>query len=215
MRRVRIKVCGITNPHDALLAAEMGADAIGLIFCESPRRVDVEQAKRIVDVLPPFVTSVGVFLDSPADEVVRTARLVGLGAVQLHGSESPGTVREVARSIKVIKAFRVKGPETFDECSSYSEAAAFLFDTYVKGQAGGTGLAFDWSLLDGDRTPILKQRPWILAGGLRSDNVAEALSVCRPYGVDVSSGVEREPGIKDADKLSQFISKVRHIPYEL
>lgn len=209
MRRVRVKVCGITKRDDALLAARLGADAVGLVFCDSPRRVDAEQARRIVEALPPFVTPVGVFLDSPVDEVLRTARVVGLGAVQLHGTEPPEIVREIARAVKVIKAVRVQGPESFGTCASYPEASAFLFDTYVKGQAGGTGLAFDWSLLGDDALAPLGNRPWILAGGLRPENIDRALAACRPFAVDVSSGVERAPGLKDADRMAQFIEKVR------
>ena len=154
-------------------------------------------------------TPVGVFLDAPAQEVLETVRRVGLGAVQLHGSEPPELVEELASHIKVIKAFRVRGAASFLECSTYTKADAFLFDTYVKGKAGGTGLAFDWSLLDRRDSPALREKPWILAGGLRPENVEQALAACRPYGIDVSSGVEKEPGVKDPGKLSQFISKVR------
>lgn len=213
MRPVRVKICGITRPEDALLAARLGADAIGLIFCESPRRVDEDQARRIVQALPPFVTAVGVFLDAEADEVIETVRRVGLGAAQLHGAESPATVREVSKVVKVIKALRIQGPESLKACAAYPEAAAFLLDTYVKGKAGGTGVAFDWSLLSGDGPPALRERPWILAGGLRPENVEQALSLARPFGVDTSSGVEQAPGVKDPDKMTQFIAKVRQFSY--
>lgn len=213
MRRiVRVKVCGITRPQDADLAARMGADAIGLIFCESPRRVSLEQAREIVAALPPFVTPVGVFLDAAETEVLETARELGLGAVQLHGSEPPETVGRLSQFVKVIKAFRVQDAQSLEACTAYSGASAFLFDTYVKGKAGGTGQVFDWSLLAD--VPALQATPWILAGGLRPDNVGRALEMCRPYGVDVSSGVEKEPGVKDPDLLWQFISKVRQFAYE-
>ena len=213
MRRiVRVKVCGITRPQDADLAARMGADAIGLIFCESPRRVSLEQAREIVAALPPFVTPVGVFLDAAETEVLETARELGLGAVQLHGSEPPETVGRLSQFVKVIKAFRVQDAQSLEACTAYSGASAFLFDTYVKGKAGGTGQVFDWSLLA--HVPALQATPWILAGGLRPDNVGRALEMCRPYGVDVSSGVEKEPGVKDPDLLWQFISKVRQFAYE-
>lgn len=214
MRRVRVKVCGITRPEDAVCAARLGADAVGLIFCESPRRVDAGRARRIVEALPPFVTPVGVFMDAPADEVLWTVRNVGLGAVQLHGTEPPEDVREIARVAKVIKAVSVQGPESFEACAAYPEAAAFLFDTYVKGRAGGTGRTFDWTLLDERALARLGGKPWILAGGLRPENIATALGACRPFGVDVSSGVEREPGVKDAGKMAQFIAKVRRFTYE-
>lgn len=211
---VRIKVCGITRVQDAMLAAGMGADAIGLIFCESPRRVDVEQARRIVAALPPFVTAVGVFVDASEAEVLDIAARVGLGAVQLHGAEPPEMVRRLSQSVKVIKAFRIKDAQSLSECAAYSGAAAFLFDTYVAGKAGGTGRAFDWSLVARPGVPDLDKTPWIVAGGLRPDNVQQALQMCHPYAVDVSSGVEKQPGVKDAELLAEFISKVRQLSYE-
>ena len=207
----RVKVCGITNLHDAELAVRLGADAIGFIFCESPRRIAPQRAREIVRMLPPFVTAVGVFVNAPAAEVLKTAEEVGLGAVQLHGLESPESVDEISRSVKVIKAFRVQGPKTLAECEAYPSASAFLFDTYAAGRLGGTGLTFDWTILAGFRGAPVAGRPWILAGGLRPENVQEAVARCRPYGIDVSSGVEKEPGIKDPVKLEQFIMKARQI----
>jgi len=208
----RVKVCGITNARDARLAAAFGVDAIGLIFCESPRRVDVDTARRIVRALPPFVTPVGVFVDAPLDDVLAVAAEVGLGAVQLHGSETPDYVEAVAQRVPVIKAFRVRDAGVLDQCRAYPAASAFLFDAYVEGRMGGTGHAFDWSLLCREEETLGPlPKPWILAGGLRPENVEEAVARCRPYGVDVSSGVEKEPGIKDPEKLRQFILKARRV----
>lgn len=211
-RPIRVKVCGITNVHDAELAAALGADAIGLVFCDSPRRVELGRARAIVRSLPPFVTAVGVFADASVDEVVKAAGEVGLGAVQLHGREEPGVVEAISRHVKVIKAFRVKGRETLAEVQAYPAASAFLFDAYVKGRMGGTGASFDWSLLAGAaEDPDAFPKPWILAGGLRPDNVEDAIRTCRPYAVDVSSGVEKEPGVKDPKKLEEFITKARQV----
>lgn len=206
---IRVKICGITNPQDAYHAAQAGADAIGLVFCESPRRVDIAQAKDIIRALPPFAAAVGLFVNEDPHVVIDTARQLSLTAVQLHGDESPDEVAAVARYCRVIKAIRVRGPVDIAEAEAYSaHVAAYLFDAYVPGVAGGTGHCFNWDLLPkAGETPL--SRPVILAGGLSVDNVRQAIEGRDLYGVDVSSGVERAKGIKDKDKITQFIARVR------
>ncbi|HEX6987612.1 MAG TPA: phosphoribosylanthranilate isomerase, partial [Planctomycetaceae bacterium] len=194
-------------------AASAGADAIGMIFCDSPRKITPEQGRSIVEALPPLVAAVGVFVDERPETVIDVARRVGLTAVQLHGDEAPETVAAVAGEVKVIKAIRVRGPQSFAGLDRYDAASAFLFDAYVKGARGGTGHRFNWDLLAGGGRAHRLRKPWILAGGLTPENVEEAISLCRPYGVDASSGVERGPGIKDVAKVEEFIARVRRSDY--
>lgn len=203
----RVKICGITRLEDALTAARAGADAVGMIFCESPRKVRPENAREIVSRLPPFIAAVGVFADSPPGEVIRIAREVGLSAVQLHGGESPEEVGEVAGAVRVIKAFRVRDASSLSGLEAYQAASAFLFDAHVEGALGGTGRTFDWSLLENALERL--DKPWILAGGLNPGNVEAAVRRLRPYGVDTSSGVELRPGVKDEAKVREFIARVR------
>ena len=202
--RILVKICGITRPEDAEAAVEAGADAIGLVFYPgSPRFVgDMERAREIARVALPFVTVVGVFVNPSKEEVLKAAREVPLQAIQLHGDEPP----ELALSLglPVIKAFRLKGPEDLQEALEYP-CAAVLVDTYRPGIWGGTGKAFPWEWA----VSIAGERKVILAGGLAPGNVAEALDVVRPYGVDVSSGVERRPGVKDHRKIQEFLEVVR------
>lgn len=201
---VRVKICGLTNLEDALLAVEAGADALGFVFAPSPRRITPQEARRICLELPPFVVRVGVFVDAPLEEVRAVADFCGLDAVQLHGNEPPEYCREVGR--RVIKAVRVKDYLDPDSLNHYP-VQAFLLDAYVPGQAGGTGKSFNWELVAGLEFP----RPFILAGGLTPFNVARAVALVRPYGVDVSSGVERDgqPGRKDPQKVKLFITEAR------
>lgn len=201
---VRVKICGITNLEDALLAVEAGADALGFVFAPSPRRVTPQEAGRICRELPPFVVRVGVFVDAPLEEVRAVAESCGLDAVQLHGSEPPEYCRKVGR--RVIKALRVR--ESLDTASLAAyPVQAFLLDSYDAARPGGTGRSFDWGLVRDLRFP----RPFILAGGLTPANVARAVALLRPYGVDVSSGVEREgqPGKKDPQKVKLFIAEAK------
>lgn len=205
MIRVRVKICGVMTPEIAAVAAEAGADAIGLVFAPSRRRVTIDQASAIVAGLPPFVAAVGVFVDMPADEVETTARGLPLDVVQLHGDEPPEMCRLLRRQgVRVIKAVRVVDRVDVDLLDRYRSAAALMLDTRVDGLAGGSGRAFDWEAARGlsDRFPL------ILSGGLTPDNVGRALDVVRPYGVDVSSGVETD-GSKDPEKIRQFIERVR------
>lgn len=205
VRRTRIKVCGITRLEDAKTAVAAGADALGFIFVEtSPRHSDPELVREIIRQLPPFVDTVGVFVDADPIHVEEIAQFCRLDLVQLHGSESPGYCSSLA--VGVVKAFRV-GPGFSDSLlSPYAESArAFLLDTYDPAMAGGTGKSFDWDLVQ----ELGATRPLILAGGLNPENVARAIERVRPYAVDVNSGVESAPGRKDMVRLERFVRLVR------
>ena len=197
---VRIKICGITNLDDALLAAELGADALGFIFyAQSHRQVDAETARSIIAQLPPFVAAVGVFVDEAAAVVRDLAVQAGLDWVQLHGQESPEYCRSLER--KVIKAFRIQDESSLIRLADYQGAAqAMLLDTYKKGQAGGTGEIFDWHLA----RKAKQYGPIILAGGLTAENVAQAIATVGPAAVDAASGTEAALGKKDPKKLRAF-----------
>jgi phosphoribosylanthranilate isomerase len=200
----RIKICGITDENDAETCLACGADAIGFVFAESPRRVSVERAREIIRGCGPFVTAVGVFVNSAVDEVRRTLDATGCALAQLHGDESAEFVEALSPS-RVIKAIRV-GSDAGHACERYRKARAILLDTYVRGQAGGTGQRFDPSV-----AAALVWDGWrvIVAGGLTPENVGEVVRTVRPYGVDVSSGVESSPGHKDSKKVTEFLAAVR------
>lgn len=200
MSAVRSKICGITRVEDALAAAAAGADAIGLVFyAKSPRAVSVEQARQIIAALPPFVTTVGLFVDAGRDELRQILAQVPLDLLQFHGDESAEQCEGHGRPY--IKALRVRGgDDVAAQVARYPGAVGVLLDTFVEGVPGGTGLAFDWSLV-----PAGLAKPVILAGGLTPENVAAAIARVRPYAVDVSGGVESAKGIKDADKVRAFI----------
>ena len=204
---VKIKICGITNLEDALLAAELGADALGFIFFpQSPRKVAPETAREIIAQLPPFVASVGVFVDEAAAVLKELAARVGLDWVQLHGQESPEYCRSLGR--RVIKGFRIKDENSLRELEPYRDAVqAFLLDTYKKGQVGGTGEVFDWYLA----REAKKFGQIILAGGLTPENVGQAIAIALPAAVDAASGPEAEPGRKDPAKLRAFFKAIRGI----
>jgi phosphoribosylanthranilate isomerase len=200
---VRVKICGITNLEDAQAAVQAGADALGFIFfAQSPRNVSPEMARRIIEKMPPFVAKVGVFVNESLEKILQIVKETGIDTVQLHGDESPQLCEKVAReNLKVIKAFRIKDQNSLTPLKEF-RAAAFLLDSYVPGQLGGTGAKFNWDLAvqaSGLGTPI------ILAGGLVPENVRDAISKVAPYGVDVSSGVESAPGRKDHAKVRAFI----------
>ena len=208
--RTRIKICGITTIADAQEAVRSGVDALGFIFVEkSPRNISPQKAKEIIACLPPFVDLVGVFIDGEINELVEIIKDVGLSYAQLHGNEDAEYCRQVARlaaPCKVIKAFRVGSESRAADFAGYNDVVrGFLLDTHVKGQAGGTGQAFDWRLIAG----LALRRPVILAGGLQPENILEAIRMVRPFGVDVNSGIEVSPGIKDHAKLHQLVSQVR------
>jgi phosphoribosylanthranilate isomerase len=201
--RVRSKICGITRVEDALAAVAAGADAIGLVFyAKSPRAVSPEQAAAIVQALPPFVTSVGLFVNMPRDQLQALLRQVPLDLLQFHGDESPADCEGYGRPY--IKALRVRPDEDLAATiANYSGARGILLDTFVEGVPGGTGATFDWSLVPSDIA-----KPIILAGGLGASNVAAAIRQVRPYAVDVSGGVEASKGIKDANKIRVFVQAV-------
>jgi len=201
---VRSKICGITRIEDALAAVEAGADAIGLVFYgKSPRAVSIEQAAAILQALPPFVTSVGLFVDMPRDELQQLLQRLPLDLLQFHGDESPADCEGHGRPY--IKALRVRpGEDVAAAMAPYAGARGILLDTFVEGVPGGTGASFDWSLV-----PENAAKAIILAGGLDAGNVATAIRQVRPYAVDVSGGVEAGKGIKDAGKIRAFVRAVR------
>ncbi len=204
MSVVRSKICGITRIEDALAAVAAGADAIGLVFyAKSPRAVSVEQAAAILHALPPFVTSVGLFVDMPRAELQALLQRLPLDLLQFHGDESPADCEGHGRPY--IKALRVRpGEDVAAAMAPYAGARGILLDTFVEGVPGGTGATFDWALV-----PRQAAKPIILAGGLAAGNVAAAIRQVRPYAVDVSGGVEASKGIKDAGKIRAFVQAVR------
>lgn len=203
--RTRIKVCGFTRVEDALAAAEAGVDAIGLVFYPpSPRCIDPGQAAAIVRALPPFVTSVALFVDAPPDTVRAVRERVGFDLAQYHGDETP--VQCAAAGVPWIKALRVRpGLDLLHCAAEFREARGLLLDAFQPGVPGGTGQRFDWSLI-----PPGLPLPLVLSGGLDAGNVGQAVRSVRPFAVDVSSGVEREKGIKCADRIRAFVREVRN-----
>ncbi len=203
--RVRVKICGITRREDALRAVELGVDALGFVFWpKSPRAITPDQAAEITAALPPFVTRVGVFVDPPLDQIQKIVETVGLDAVQLHGSESPEFCAAV-RWARVIKAFRIRDRASLETLPHY-RTSAWLLDAFHEAAPGGTGRRFDWTLA---QEAVALGRPVILAGGLTPENISEAILQVRPYGVDVSSGVEEAPGRKDPERMARFLAAVR------
>jgi phosphoribosylanthranilate isomerase len=198
----KVKICGITNLEDAIASVDFGADALGFVFyAKSPRHIAPAKAAEIVRHLPPFITTVGVFVDEKRERVEETMREAGLDSAQFHGHESP---EDCVISKRAIKAFRVKELGDLEPMAHY-KVSAFLLDTYSPGALGGTGQVFNWSI-------ALDAKPMgriILAGGLTPENVTEAVRMVRPYAVDVASGVESEPGIKDLEKLRLFIQRAK------
>ncbi len=203
---VRVKICGITNSADALAAIDAGANLLGFNFYEkSPRHVTEAEAARIRARLPKKIEAVGIFVNASPADVTALRKSLKLDAVQLHGDETPDSVAQIARLIPVIKAFRVEPEFPLATLDEYPEAFAFLFDAAHTGQYGGTGRTTDWDVA---RRAALNRRI-ILAGGLKVENVAAAVRIVRPYGIDVASGVESEPGKKDPGLLHEFIQEVR------
>jgi phosphoribosylanthranilate isomerase len=206
--RPRVKICGIRRLEDALLAAELGADAVGFVFWpESPRFIDPYRARDIVRRLPPFMTTVGVFVDQPADFVNGVADLLALGAVQFHGHEAAA---DYARSShRVIKAVAIG--DSFDRARDLDAVpphVTVLLDAHDPIKRGGTGKSIDWAVA----ADAARRRLVILSGGLQPSNVASALGAVHPYAVDVSSGVESSPGVKDPDKLRAFFAAIHPRP---
>jgi len=201
---VRVKICGITRLQDLHAACDAGADALGFVFYEkSPRHLAIDSAAMLVRALPPFVQSVGLFVNAEPAFIERVLRAVPLDLLQFHGDETPADCMRYGRPW--IKAVRVNRDTDLLECAADFDAArGLLLDAYVAGVPGGTGERFDWSLI-----PPHLSRPIVLSGGLTPDNVAEAVRRVRPWAVDVSSGVEAAKGIKDAHKIARFIAKAK------
>ena len=200
----RVKICGITRPEDARAAADCGADAIGLVFFEgSPRHVDVQLAAEICLALPPFLSTVALFVDAPAAEVRRVLDTVSIDLLQFHGDETPDYCAQFGTPY--MKAVRVRPQlDLLQYAAAYAAAKVLLLDAYVEGVPGGTGRTFDWDLI-----PANLPLPVVLSGGLTPSTVGEAVRRVRPWAVDVSSGVEVAPGIKDIQKIAEFIKGVR------
>lgn len=204
LRRTRVKICGITRIEDALAAAAAGADAIGFVFfAHSARTLAPSMAQAICAALPPFIATVGLFVDAEPEQVRATLGEVPLDLLQFHGAETPAYCEQFERPY--LKALRMRDDiDIADLTQQFASARALLLDTYRADVAGGTGEIFDWQ-----RVPMQFRSEIVLAGGLTADNVAAAVSQLRPYAVDVSGGVERAPGIKDAKKIEAFIAAVR------
>lgn len=202
---VLVKVCGITNPEDALVAAGSGADAIGLVFAPSPRRVSVGAAGAIAAALPENVLKVGVFVNAAPEEVLGIAEEVGLDYAQLHGDEGPEAVTDLhAGGLKVIKALRVRDADSLEDMEDYG-ADLYLLDAYSEKARGGTGERFDWGL-----AKMLRARDNIVvSGGLNPENVREAIEFFEPYGVDASSSLEDRPGVKNGERVRRFVSAAK------
>lgn len=203
---VRVKICGITRLQDLHDACDAGADAVGFVFYEkSPRRVSAETAAELVRAVPPFVQSVGLFVNAGPAFVEQVLQAVPLDLLQFHGDETPADCARFGRPY--IKAVRIDGAtDLLKYAADFDAARGLLLDAFVPGVPGGTGECFDWRLI-----PANLSRPVILSGGLTPDNVAEAIRHVRPWAVDVSSGVEISKGIKDARKVAQFIAKAKEV----
>lgn len=201
---VKVKICGITNLEDALVAVEAGADMLGFVFCEqSPRKVSVETAAGIARALPPYIVKTGVFVNASEEDVYHALREVELNLLQFHGDESPAFCRRFG--VMSMKAFRVKDASSLESLTDYA-TDAWLLDAYSPDQVGGTGKKFNWDLAVQAGT---LGRPIFLAGGLTPENVAEAVRQVKPFAVDVSSSVEATPGKKDHAKVRAFIKAAK------
>ena len=201
---MKVKICGITETEDAIRAVELGADALGFIFAPSPRRISMEKTRLIINAIPPFIKTVGVFVDEEAGKIREHITYCGLDLVQLHGNESSAFCRGLMPY--TIKVFRIQEDANLPIVRDYRNSArAFLLDTYAKDKAGGTGRTFDWQLAVKVKECGI---PLILSGGLSPDNIAEAIRQVRPYAVDVNSGVEERPGKKDYGLMKQLMEKV-------
>lgn len=202
--RTRVKFCGITRYEDARLAVELGVDALGFVFYEeSPRYVSVDEAADIIRQLPPFVSTVGLFVNASFGEVASIVDAAGIDIVQFHGEETAADCERIGRPY--VKALRMSDEiDLVVEADRYPTAAALLIDSYDPMVAGGTGAAFEWT-----RVPATLRQPIILAGGLDAANVAHAIASVQPYAVDVSTGIEFDKGIKDPVKMRKFMQRVK------
>ena len=204
---VRIKICGITNHNDASIAVKLGVHGLGFIFAPSPRMIAPETAREIIHIIPPFVQTVGVFVNEEPAIIKELMDFCGLDLIQLHGDESPEICEELMP--RAIKAFRLKDESGLEPVRHYAgKVRAVLFDTYSKGKRGGTGETFDWDLaVKGKELGA----PIILAGGLTPSNIEEAISKVRPFAVDVNSGIEEHPGIKSPVLIKELMEKIRRM----
>lgn len=202
----KVKICGITNTIDAQLACDLGADAIGLVFYPpSPRYIKPEQAEKVLESLPPFISSVALFVNAAREEIESVLQQTGIDLIQFHGNESAQFCASFKRPY--IKAIRMKdGLDLYAVEKEYASARGILLDTYKKGFPGGTGESFNWT-----KVPHDLSKPVILAGGLTADNVAQAVKQVQPYAVDVSGGVEAAKGKKDQNKIMAFVRNVHEI----
>ena len=201
---LKVKICGITNIDDALLAAELGADAIGFIFAPSPRRISPDTARDIIENIPAFVKSVGVFVNEDPEVISNIVKTCGIDMVQLHGDESPELCYQFMP--RTIKALRIKDYPYMNVINAYKgKVRALLLDAYSEKSAGGTGKSFNWAI-------ALKIKesgiPVILAGGLGPENIQSAITTVKPYGVDVNSGIEERPGKKSHDLMRELFRKI-------
>ncbi len=200
---VRIKICGIRSDKEARLVLDAGVDTLGFVFAPSPRQVNPEVARGIITKLPPFTTTVGVFVNEPRYNIMEIASFCRLDVLQLHGEEPPEYCHGLSQ--RLIKTFRVRDSSSIQAMASYPDVHGFLLDTYDPAVAGGSGRTFNWELA---REAVTFDRPIILAGGLTPENVGLAIRAVRPYAVDVASGVETN-GCKDAGKIAAFVEAVR------
>lgn len=203
---VKIKICGITNMQDAVWVANLGADYLGLIFAkDSQRKLNLAKAKEIIDVVPAYIKKVGLFVNEEPRVVEKALTDCQLDLLQFHGEESPDYCKQFKGRAEIIKAFRIKDAESLKQISLY-DADFYLLDTFVEGKYGGTGQTFNWDL-----AAEAKQfgRPIFLSGGLSPYNVVQAIKKVKPYGVDVSSGVESSPRRKNVELMKEFITKIR------
>jgi phosphoribosylanthranilate isomerase len=205
VNKVRIKICGLTRDEDVHNAVAEGADALGFVlYAPSPRAVTAEQAAQLIKKVPAFVTTVALFVNESAEEIQRVLSICPFDLLQFHGDESPEFCRQFNRPY--MKAIRVRSADDIHRAvQQYPDTKALLLDAYVENLPGGTGQAFDWRLI-----PQLSV-PWVLAGGLNSKNVADAINQVKPFAVDISGGVEASKGIKDRKKIQEFISEVRNV----
>jgi phosphoribosylanthranilate isomerase len=204
---IKVKICGITNYDDAVMAVKLGADALGFIFASSPRKISPEKARDIIRKLPPFIKSVGVFINEDPNKINEMIKYCGIDDVQLHGDESPELCKKYMP--RTIKALRVKDESILKQVPLFmGKVKAFLLDTYSEKKAGGTGKIFDWDI-------ALKIRdydiPVILAGGLTPSNIEEAIQRVNPYAVDVNSGIEESPGKKSPALMKELFEKINYI----
>ena len=204
---MKVKICGITNYQDASAAVALGADMLGFIFAESPRQVSPKKVRRIISLLPPFVKTVGVFVNENKDRIRAIMDFCGLDMIQLHGEEPPEFCHELMP--RVIKAFRIKQASDLSPIGRYQgQVRALLLDTYEKGKKGGTGKSFDWNLAE--RAGRFGM-PVIISGGLKPENIRHAVSTAKPHAVDVNSGIEVRPGKKDPALMKELMEKIDKI----